>query len=180
MGRIEERLVDVGGVRCFARQVPGEGPPTVLVHGNPTHSADWIPFLERHRGPALAFDLPGFGRSDRPGAEAFDYSMYSYASFVDRLLDRLEIGRYRLVVHDWGVVALLAALREPDRLDRLALVNCVPLLPGFRWHWVARIWRRRGIGELFNAATTKPAMRAVLRQARPRLRSMPPGFTDQI
>jgi pimeloyl-ACP methyl ester carboxylesterase len=31
----------------------------------------------------------------------------------------------------------------------------VPLLPGYRWHWVARIWRRRGLGEFANATTTK-------------------------
>jgi pimeloyl-ACP methyl ester carboxylesterase len=180
MGRIEERFVDVDGVRVLVREVPGDGSPAVFVHGNPNHSGMWVDFLERTPGPALAFDLPGFGRSDRPAPEAFDYSMDSYASFVDGLLGRLGVDRYRLVVHDWGVVGLLAALRAPQRVERLALVNCVPLLPGYRWHWVARIWRRRGIGELFNAATTRPAMRLVLRQARPRMRPMPPGLVDQI
>ena len=34
-------------------------------------------------------------------------------------------------------------------------INVVPLLPGYRWHWVAQIWRRRGLGELANATTTK-------------------------
>ena len=36
-----------------------------VVHGNPTHSAQWLPFLRRG-GPALAIDLPGWGRSDSP------------------------------------------------------------------------------------------------------------------
>lgn len=180
MARIEERFVDVGAVRVFTREVPGPGPPAVFVHGNPTHSGDWLPFLERIRGRALAFDLPGFGRSDRPAPRDFDYAMHSYGSFVERLLERLDIDRYSLVLHDWGVVALLAAMRAPERVERLALVDCVPLLPGFRWHWVARIWRRRGAGELFNAVTTKPAVRLVLRQARPRMRSMPAGFVEEI
>jgi pimeloyl-ACP methyl ester carboxylesterase len=180
VGRIEERFVEVDGVRVFAREVPGDGSPAVFVHGNPNDSRMWVHFLERIRAPALAFDLPGFGRSDRPAPEAFDYSMHSYASFVDRLLDLLEIDRHRLVVHDWGIVGLLAALRAPQRVERLALVNCVPVLPGYRWHWVARMWRRRGVGELFIAATTKPAMRLVLRPARPRMRPMPPGFVDRI
>jgi pimeloyl-ACP methyl ester carboxylesterase len=180
MGRIEQRFIEVGGVRCFAREVGGDGPPTVFVHGNPNESGMWLDFLERVRGPALAFDLPGFGRSDRPDPEVFDYSMHAYGSFVERLLDRLDIARHRLVMHDWGVVGLLAAMRAPERVERLALVNCVPFLPGYRWHWAARIWRRRGAGELLGALTTKPATRLVLRQARPGMRPMPAGFVDRM
>ena len=55
------------------------------------------------RGPALAFDLPGLGRSERPGPDRFDYAVDAYARFVERLLERLGIGEYPLVVHDWGV-----------------------------------------------------------------------------
>ncbi len=65
----------VDGVSTFFRRVPGEGPPVVFVHGNPTHSEDWQPFLERIPGPALAFDLPGWGRSARPSPAEFDYSV---------------------------------------------------------------------------------------------------------
>src|SRR5215213_6038290 len=72
---IETGTVMVDGVSTFFRKVKGEGPPAVFVHGNPTHSEDWQPFLERIGGPALAFDLPGWGRSDRPPPAEFDYSM---------------------------------------------------------------------------------------------------------
>jgi pimeloyl-ACP methyl ester carboxylesterase len=180
MGHIEERFVDVDGVRTLVREVSGEGCPAVFVHGNPNHSGMWTEFLERIPGAAVAFDLPGFGRSDRPAADDFDCSMHAYGAFVGRLLERLGIERYRLVLHDWGVVALLAAMAAPERLERLVLIDCVPLLPGYRWHWVARIWRRRGAGELFNALATKPGARLALRQARPGLRPMPPGFVDDI
>ena len=72
--------VVVDGVGTFFRRLPGDGPPTVFVHGVPTHSEEWIPFLERMQGPALAFDLPGFGRSERPPPERFDYSVHAYAA----------------------------------------------------------------------------------------------------
>jgi pimeloyl-ACP methyl ester carboxylesterase len=180
MERIEERFIDVDGVRCFVREVRGEGTPTVFVHGNPNESGMWLDFLQRAIAPGLAFDLPGFGRSDRPDPAAFDYSMHSYGELVERLLEALGIDRYSLVVHDWGVVGLLAAMRQPELVERLALVNSVPLLPGYRWHWAARIWRRPGMGELFNALTTKPAARAALRRARPGMRPMPDGFVDRI
>ena len=106
--------------------------------------------------------------------------MTGYADFIERLVDRLGIDRYRLAVHDWGVVGLIAAQRAPDRVERLVVIGAVPLLPGYRWHWLARVWRRRGLGELANATATKPALRLLLRRARPRLKPMPAPLVDAI
>ena len=99
---IEETTVDVDGVRTFLRRVPGEGIPTVFVHGNPTSSGDWIPFLERVAGPAFAPDIPGWGRSEHPEPGRFDGTMHGLARFVDRFLDTVGIDEYRLVAHDWA------------------------------------------------------------------------------
>jgi pimeloyl-ACP methyl ester carboxylesterase len=134
VGPIEPRSVETGtvvidGVATFFRQLPGEGPPAVLVHGNPTHSEDWSPILERMRGPAIALDLPGWGRSARPDPERFDYSMHGFARFFSRFLERMEIGQYSLTVHDWGGLALISAQAEPERVRRLVVINSVPLLP---------------------------------------------------
>ncbi|MEK6277982.1 MAG: alpha/beta hydrolase [Actinomycetota bacterium] len=175
---IEELTIDVGGVRTFCRRVPGEGPPTVFVHGNPTHSEDWLPFLSRIEGPAVAPDLPGWGRSERP--RSFDYSMNGLAGFLERFLERLGIEEHTLAVHDWGVVGLIAARRHPQRVARLAAINVVPLMEGYRWHWAARIWRTRGAGELFNLAATRSGLALGLRQARADRKPMPREFVDMI
>jgi pimeloyl-ACP methyl ester carboxylesterase len=79
---IETGTVMVDGVSTFFRRVPGEGDPVVFVHGNPSSSSDWQPFLERMTGPALALDLPGWGHSELPDPEEFDYSMTGLARFV--------------------------------------------------------------------------------------------------
>ncbi len=179
-GAISERTVTVDGIEIFVRERAGDGVPAVFVHGNPTHSEDWVPFLERLEGPALAFDLPGFGRSERPDPQRFDYTLGAYANFVEHLLDELAPDGYKLVVHDWGGLALIPAQRHPERVKRLVIFNTVALFPGFRWHWIARIWRRRGIGELFNATSTKAATALVLRQARAGHKPMPPAFVDMI
>ena len=100
MGRIEEASIEVDGVGIFHRRVPGDGLPTVFVHGNPTHSEQWVPFLDLTVGPAIALDLPGWGRSERP--PGFDYTMQGLARFLDRFLETLQITDYRLTVHDWG------------------------------------------------------------------------------
>lgn len=178
---LEEVRVEVDGVEIFVRRRHGLGVPVVFVHGNPTNSDDWLPFLARGRGPAVAFDLPGFGRSARPGPSRFDYSMWTYADFVRRALDTLGVERYRAVVHDWGAVGLLAAAGEPERVERLVAFNHVPFGVGYRWHWIARwFWRRRGAGELFNALTTRATASLVLRQARPGFRAMPRDFMDSF
>jgi pimeloyl-ACP methyl ester carboxylesterase len=178
VAEVQERYVQVGPLRTFVRERAGDGSPTVFVHGNPTHSGDWMPFLERLDGPGLAPDLPCFGRSERPRRRRFDPTMHAYADFMERFLDSQRIERYSLVVHDWGVVGLMAALREPERVERLVVINAVPLLPGYRWHWVARLWRRRIVGGLVNATATERATRLQVRQARPGFKPMPQGFVE--
>ena len=144
MAVVEQRVVRVDGVRTFYRCLPGEGPPAVFVHGNPTHSEAWLPFLERMSGPAIALDLPGWGFSETPDRARFDYSMHGLGRFVGRFLEVLEVAEHSLVVDDWGAVALIDAQARPALVRRLVLIDTVPLLPGYRWHWVAdRLWRRR-------------------------------------
>jgi pimeloyl-ACP methyl ester carboxylesterase len=179
VARIFKRFVDVDGVRVFLRQVPGDGPVTVFAHGNPTHSGDWTPFLERIDGPAIAFDLPGWGASAAPDHREFDYTMAGLGRFFGRLLETLGVSEYSLVAHDWGVVSLPEAQREPQRVRRLVLINAVPLLPGYRWHWVARwLWRVPGVGELANLTTTKAATRLLSRQASGTPGPLPDEFLD--
>jgi pimeloyl-ACP methyl ester carboxylesterase len=179
-GTITERRIDAGGIGIHLRELAGEGTPTVFIHGNPTNSLDWVPFMERMRGPAVAPDLPGFGRSERPGPERFDASMWAYADLLAELLPALGPDGYRLVVHDWGGIALAAASRRPELVERLVVINAVPLLAGYRWHWVAQIWRRRGLGELFNAMTSRRATALLLRLARSGRRPMPEEFVDMV
>jgi pimeloyl-ACP methyl ester carboxylesterase len=179
MGTVEERVADVDGVRCFYRQAPGDGPPTVFVHGNPSHSEDWLPFMERLDGPSLAPDLPGWGYSENPSG--FDYSMHGLGRFVERFLDRLGVSEFQLVVHDWGSVGLIAAQNRPRRVRRLAIVNAVPLLPGYRWHWLARwFWRVPVAGELINRTTTKAGLRLLSRQASVTPGGLPDSYIDSV
>ncbi len=177
--RIEEAELRVDGVRVFYRRVSGEGTPTVYCHGNPTHGEDWLPFLERG-GAAIAIDMPGWGRSDRPDPARFDYSMYGLSAFLERCLEELEVERRKLVMHDWGALALIGAQRRPDLVERLVVINAVPLLPGYRWHWIAQLWRRRPVGEFLNATATKSSLALTMRQARGDRSPMPPEFIDMV
>jgi pimeloyl-ACP methyl ester carboxylesterase len=176
---IEELTLEVDGVRAFCRRVHGEGTPTVYCHGNPSHGEDWLPFMERG-GPAVAIDMPGWGRSERPAPDRFDYTMHGLSAFLERCLQELGVAGRKLVVHDWGSLALIGAQKRPDLVERLVVIDAVPLLPGYRWHWVARIWRRRLLGELANATTTRRSIALTMRQARGDRSAMPASLVDSV
>ena len=160
---MDERRAEIGGIEVFWREqrMDDGRPPVVYVHGVPTSSDDWLPFLERTGG--LAVDLPGFGRSGKPGE--FPYGIEGYAGYLDAWLAEAGVDTYRLVVHDWGVVALELAQRAPSRVDRLVVIDGVPLLPGYSWHRFARLWRTPLIGEMAMGFTLERVMRRVLHGA---------------
>jgi pimeloyl-ACP methyl ester carboxylesterase len=84
------------------------------------------------------------------------------------------------VVHDWGSAALAFAQRHPERIERVVIVNAVPLLPGYRWHRTARLWRLPVLGELAMGATIKPVLRVSLREANVTPGSLPTETVDAI
>ena len=101
------------------------GEAIVFLHGFPESHRTW-----REVAPALAGDYfvvcpdqRGFGASDKPpGVE--QYKADRIVEDLIALADALAIGRFTLVGHDWGgAVSWLAALRHPDRIARLVIVN---------------------------------------------------------
>jgi pimeloyl-ACP methyl ester carboxylesterase len=174
---ITERREDVGGVSTHWREAPAGDPrPIVYLHGVPTGSWEWLAFLERIGG--IAPDLPGFGESAR--RSDFDYSIKGYDRWIEQFADARGLERFSLVVHDWGGVGLAFAQRCPERIERLLVFNCVPFLPGYRWHWIARTWRRRGLGEAFMATSSKSAFRLISRQANFTPGPLPDDFIDRL
>lgn len=173
-----ERTGEVAGVATHWRESPGDDrPPILYVHGVPTASWDWTAHLERIGG--VAPDLPGFGSSAKPAD--FDYSIDGYANWLEAFREAAGLERFSLVVHDFGGgLALAFAQRVHERIDRLLIHTVLPLLPGFRWHWVARIWRTPGLGELFMATASKPAFRQLSRQATARPGPLPDEFVDRV
>ncbi len=158
---ISDETVNIGDQLVFWRSAPAVGAPTLYLHGVPTSSDDWLPFLERTGG--IAPDLPGFGRSGKRGDGA--YTMETYDAFIEAFLGHLGVERVKLVVHDWGAVGLLWAMRFPQRVERVVAINCATFLPGYRWHRVARAWRTPMLGELVMGATTRFGLRRTLPRA---------------
>lgn len=174
MPEVTEHRDELDGQPLFWRGAPSEGTPVLYVHGVPTNSDIWVPFLERTGG--VAPDLPGFGRSGKRADG--DYTIEGYDRFIEHFLDHAGSDRIRLLVQDWGAVGLAFAQRFPERIERLVVMNAVPLLPGYRWHRIARAWRTNGIGELVMGATTRATIKLFTREATPRRGPMPDSFID--
>lgn len=165
--RVEEHTITVGDSPVFFRTAAPENgqfpdaTPIVYVHGAPTSSDDWTGFLERTGG--IAPDLMGFGRTAK-GAH-LDYSPDGLAEFLSRFLAELEIDQLKLVLHGWGAApGVLLAAQNPDRVDRLVLINPVPILGGVQWPWWTRAWRTRAVGELAMGFTNRMVLSRGLRR----------------
>lgn len=104
----------------------GAGPAVLLLHGFPDSSLLWrhqIPALTGAGFRAVAPDLRGFGRSDKPQAVE-DYAMPLLLSDVRGIMDALGIERAHVVGHDWGaVLAWMLASFEPERVERLVAIS---------------------------------------------------------
>jgi pimeloyl-ACP methyl ester carboxylesterase len=116
---------------------------------------------------AVAPDMPGYGAADKP--RDFRYTIEGYAEHLAGVLDRLGITRAHLVLHDFGGPWGLAwAAAHPDAFASATLINS-GVLPDYRWHHYARIWRTPGVGEAFQLTANRPAFRMLLGRENPRL-----------
>ncbi|MGH2941850.1 MAG: alpha/beta fold hydrolase, partial [Solirubrobacteraceae bacterium] len=177
MPPVAEETLELDGQPVHLRRAGADDVPILYLHGIPTSSFDWLGPLEL--GGGIAVDLPGFGLSGKRGD--LDYSLHGHATFVDRLLDALDIERVRLCAHDWGAAVGLAwAMRDPSRVERLVIVNGVPLLPGFRWRGLARIARYPALGEIVVGLGTRRVLRALSRVASATDGPLPDEFVRDV
>lgn len=118
---------DLGALRmAHAEAGPADGPVVLCLHGEPTWSYLYrriLPLLGAAGFRAIAPDLVGFGRSDKPA----DRAAYSYAAHVRWLsqwFDRLALGEVTLFCQDWGgLLGLRLVASRPERFARVVAAN---------------------------------------------------------
>lgn len=126
---------------------PKDAPPVVMLHGNPTWSFYYRELVKALRGEyrCIVPDHIGCGLSDKPGDDAYDYTLEQRVADAGALLDHLGVGEnITLVVHDWGgMIGSVYAVRNPERVARLVVLNTsafhLPPSKPFPWPlWLAR------------------------------------------
>jgi haloalkane dehalogenase len=111
----------------YVDEGPKDAPPVVFIHGNPTWSYEWrkmIPAVVASGHRAIAVDLVGMGRSDKP-TRMEDFSVARHVEWTRAaLIDVLGLEDITLVLHDWGgIVGLRILHHHMDRIARVCLTN---------------------------------------------------------
>ena len=104
-----------------------DGQPVVMIHGNPTWSYMWrklIPVLADAGYRAIAIDLIGMGRSDKP-TDMCDYTILRHEAWVkEALFRKLDLTNAHFILHDWGGIIGLRAIADfQDRTASVILSN---------------------------------------------------------
>jgi pimeloyl-ACP methyl ester carboxylesterase len=120
---VHHRYTTVDGHRLFYREAGDAGAPKlVLLHGFPTSShmfRDLVPALA-DRYHVIAPDHLGFGLSDAPPVDEFDYTFDALTDLTAALLRSLGVQRYAIYVQDYGApIGWRLALREPSAITAI-------------------------------------------------------------
>ena len=110
----------------YVDEGPRTGVPIVMMHGEPSWSflyRKMIPILTAAGFRALAPDLVGFGRSDKP-ADRADYTYARHVAWMTEWLRALDVRGATLVCQDWGsLIGLRMAAENDDRFARIVVAN---------------------------------------------------------
>jgi haloalkane dehalogenase len=105
---------------------PRQGEPVLCLHGEPSWSflyRKMIPLFVRAGLRAVAPDLIGFGRSDKP-VERSDYTYQRHVDWMRAFVEALDLRNVTLVCQDWGgLVGLRLVAEHPDRFARVVAAN---------------------------------------------------------
>jgi haloalkane dehalogenase len=160
-----DRLVETPNGTLFVREISGDDPPIVLMHGFPDDHTIYerlLPLLGPRR--AVAFDWHGYGRSER--SELGGFSTKEHAAELEALLDALDIERAVLVGHDAsGPDAVAFAVAHPQRVTHLVLLNTIfGHLPSLRLPELIRLLADPELVPLADAMVNDEAQRLWLLQ----------------
>jgi pimeloyl-ACP methyl ester carboxylesterase len=139
---IDEKIVEVGSLKWFYRETnpinETEKPPVLLLHGLPSQSFTWtvmMPDLAAQGFRSIAPDWVGYGRSTKPDKRDFAYTPDAFVDALAGFIQAIELDRFYLVVQGFlASVGIQYALRNPDKIDRLVVIN-TPISADIKLPW---------------------------------------------
>lgn len=142
MSSTTENWVEAESFRWFYREAVPIGitdrAPVLLLHGIPSQSYGWrevMPALAKHGFRAIAPDWIGSGFSGKPDRRDFSYTSDAFIEALEAFLKALGIHQFSMVVQGFlGSVGLQYALRHPEQIERIAILNA-PITTNSKLPW---------------------------------------------
>ncbi|MCU1353213.1 MAG: putative hydrolase or acyltransferase of alpha/beta superfamily [Acidimicrobiales bacterium] len=180
---MKEHVIEVRGLELAVAEAGIGGVPLLLLHGFTGAKEDFTEWLDRLADlgfHAVAADHRGHGASSAPADEAV-YSIAELATDCLALADELGWDRFALLGHSMGgMVAQTMALRAPQRIERLVLMDThhglVPGIDAEMHDLGVSIVRDQGIAGLMEILATVETNLATSADAR--LRQTRPGYVE--
>ena len=124
MPAIQSQFAEVNGIRLHYASV-GQGKLVMFVHGFPEFWYEWekqlVEFGQDYQ--AVAPDMRGYNLSSKP-ADVEKYHVTNLIEDLRALAEHLGHEKFIMVAHDWGgAVAWSAAIRYPELLEKLIIIN---------------------------------------------------------
>jgi pimeloyl-ACP methyl ester carboxylesterase len=155
----ESEFTELGENKIHYRDT-GTGDNLVLLHGVASSLHTWSAWADNLKDyfRLIRPDLPGFGLTG-PRADS-DYSLTSYDTFLNRFFDAVNLNEFSLVGNSFGgYLALRYALKHPDRVNKIILLNTMELEKG--WPFPLKIGQYPILNQL-NNFTPKTLIRNLL------------------
>ena len=141
---MKDKFINAGGIRTRYLE-EGSGPALILIHGSGPGADAWAnwrhtmpAFAERYR--VIAYDMVGFGLSDKPDPAGYVYSQQSRVKQLIDLIEALGLKSANVVGNSMGgVVTLGTCIARPDLIDKIVLMGSggalTELNPNLRAAW---------------------------------------------
>lgn len=134
------KTVEVDGINIFYREAGDVNRPTILLlHGYPTSSHMFRNLITdlSVRYHVLAPDYPGFGRSDQPAMNDFEYSFEKFAKIVEGFLQVKQVDKFSIYLMDYGApVGFRIAAANPESIEALIIQNGNAYAEGLKDFWI--------------------------------------------
>lgn len=125
--QILNKTIKVDGIDIFYREAGDKkNPALLLLHGFPTSSVMYKNLMTAlgDRFYLVAPDFPGFGFSEFPDREFFEYTFRNIAIYMDKFTDAINLKRFTIYLHDYGAhIGQRMCINHPEKIEGIIVQN---------------------------------------------------------